>query len=146
MRRSGFSRFRNRTRRPGCQRGAEIVEFLITLPVILIVLAIFVDYGMVFCNQSILTDAVRSASLEAIHGGTDAEAQQAADQISQSLLARPSGDPLPVISVVRAGTDPGDAVTVTITYAMDFLLLPRFLSAYANINLSATAVMNMLPT
>lgn len=128
------------------QKGAEIVEFLITLPVVLIVLAIIVDFGIAFCDQAILSNATRSAVLEVIRGGTDAEAQQAANQISQSMISRPSSDPFPTVIVQRAGANPGDQIRVTINYTYNFFVLPAFLSAVTNLNLSATAVMNMLPT
>ena len=48
----------------GCvrQEGAEIVEFLVTLPVVLIVLAIVFDFGAIFADQIILTNAARSGT------------------------------------------------------------------------------------
>ena len=44
----------------------------------------------------------------------------------------------------RAGTNPGDAVTVTITHTYNFVVLPAFLDGISDINLSATTVMNMM--
>ena len=127
------------------QSGAEIVEFLVTLPVVLIVVGIVFDFGMAISDQSILTHATRASAREVIRGATDADAQQTADQITQSLLSRSAGDPLPAISVNRTGTDPGDPATVTINHNYVFLFLPGFLDEIANINLSATITMNMLP-
>ena len=127
------------------QSGAEIVEFLITLPVILIVVAIVVDFGVAISDQSILTHATRASVREVIRGRTDAEAQQTADEITQSLLSRSAGDPLPSITVNRTGPDPGDPATVTINHNYVFFILPGFLSGVADINLSATTTMNMMP-
>jgi hypothetical protein len=147
-----------RVKGPQHQGGAEVVEFLITLPVILIVLAIFVDFGFAYWEQAILTHASRAAALEVIRGGSDAEAQQASDRficrdttLNDShlmLYPYPPCDPehLPRITVVRSGSDPGDQVRVSVSYDFHFLLLPSFLSSFTNINLTATAVMNMLPT
>ena len=127
------------------QSGAEIVEFLVTLPVILIVVGIVIDFGVAISDQSILTHATRASAREVIRGASDAEAQQAADQITQSLLSHPAGDPLPVITVNRAGPNPGDPATIAINHNYGLFILPGFLSGIANINLTATTTMNMLP-
>ncbi|MEJ2424351.1 MAG: TadE/TadG family type IV pilus assembly protein [Candidatus Thiodiazotropha sp.] len=129
----------------GFQRGAEIVEFLVTLPVILIVLAIVFDFGVALSDQSILTNATRAAAREVIQGASDLQAQQAANQITQSLLSRAAADPLPTVTVNRTGLNPGDPVSVSITHEFAFFILPSFLADVTNINLGATTVMNMLP-
>lgn len=127
------------------QTGAEIVEFLITLPVILIVLAIIFDFGVALSDKAILTNATRAAAREVIQGAGDAQAQLAADRITESLLSRSAADPLPALTVNRTGTAPGDPVSVSITHEFGFFLLPRFAGAIADIDLSATTVMNMMP-
>jgi Flp pilus assembly protein TadG len=131
--------------RIGYQAGAEIVEFLITLPVILIVLAIIVDFGVAFSDQTILTNATRAAVREVVQGASDAQAQQIADQITTSLISHSATDPMPLVSVNRIGTNPGDRVSVSITHEFDFFLLPHFLGAITDIDLTATSVMRMLP-
>ena len=135
---------------PARQRGAEIVEFIITLPVVLIVLAIIFDFGAALSDQAILTTATRASAIEVIRGATDAEAQQAADRVTQHLLSLETGDPLPTVNVVpdeltRAGADPGNQITVTINHVYNYYLIPAFLAGFASLNLSATTVMNMLP-
>lgn len=130
--------------RIGYQTGAEIVEFLITLPVILIILAIIVDFGVAFSDQTILANATRAAVREVVQGASDAQAQQMADQITPTLLSHAPPDPLPQVSVNRTGTDPGDMVSVTITHEFDFFLLPHFLGAITDIDLTATSAMRML--
>lgn len=127
------------------QKGAEIVEFLVTLPVVLIVLAMIFDFGVAFSDQSILTQATRAAARQVIRGATDAEAQQAADQVTLSILSRAPADPLPTLSVTRTGVTPGDPATISIVHNYGFFLLPGFLAGITNINLSARTVMNMMP-
>jgi Flp pilus assembly protein TadG len=131
--------------RIGNQTGAEIVEFLITLPVILIVLAIIIDFGVAYTDQTILTNATRAAVREVVQGASDAQAQQMADQTTQSLISHDPADPLPAVTVNRAGTNPGDAVSVSISHQFDFFLLPHFLGAITDINLTATSAMRMTP-
>jgi hypothetical protein len=139
LRRGGMSnRFRYQT-------GAEIIEFLITLPVILIVVAIVVDFGVALSDRTILTCATRAAVREVIQGASDAQAQQIADRITPSLLSHSPPDPLPAIVVTRMGAEPGDTVSVSLTHQFDFFFLPHFLGSMTNINLTATTVMRMMP-
>jgi Flp pilus assembly protein TadG len=133
---------RNRIR---YQTGAEIVEFLITLPVILIVLAIIVDFGVAFSDQTILANATRAAVREVVQGASDAQAQQMADQTTTSLLSHAPSGQLPEITVNRTGTNPGDMASVAITHQFDFFLLPHFLGEITDINLTATSAMRMMP-
>jgi len=126
------------------QKGAEIVEFLLTLPVILIVLAILFDFGALFSDQIILTNAARAAAREVINGASDVEAQQASDRITLSLISDGMSVP-PTVTVVRAGPNPGDQVTVTVDHVFTFFLLPSIASTAADINLASTVRMNMLP-
>lgn len=131
----------------GCrhQRGVEIVEFLITLPFILIVLAIIFDFGVALSDRAILTNASRAAAREVIQGTGDAQAQLAADRITQSLLSRTAADPLPQLAINRTGTAPGDPVSVSISHEFGFFLLPHFIGGITDITLTATTVMNTMP-
>jgi Flp pilus assembly protein TadG len=131
--------------RIGYQTGAEIVEFLITLPVILIILAIIVDFGVAFTDQTILANATRAAVREVVQGASNDQAQQMADLTTQSLISHDPADPLPPVTVNMAGTNPGDAVSVSINHQFDFFLLPHFLGEITDIDLTATSVMRMLP-
>jgi Flp pilus assembly protein TadG len=127
------------------QRGAEIVEFAITLPVILIVFFIFVDFGIAFSDQAVIANASRAAAREAIRGSDNAAAYAAANAVLTSLSSWTGGGShtcdADKCTVVRAGTGPGDDVTVTITFPFHFLLL----SDRADLNIAGRAVMRMLP-
>jgi Flp pilus assembly protein TadG len=127
------------------QSGAEIVEFLITLPVILIIVAIIVDFGVALSDRTILTSATRAAVREVIQGASDAQAQQLADLTTPSLLSYTPPDPLPAIIVIPTVTEPGDTVSVSITHQFDFFLLPHFLGGMTNIDLTATTAMRTMP-
>jgi Flp pilus assembly protein TadG len=127
------------------QHGAEIVEFIITLPVVLIALGIMFDFGSLLSDQVLLTDAARAAAREAINGASSAEVQQASDQITQSMISADSAS-LPVVSVTCASSpcSPGDQMVATINHTYSFRLLPAFISSVADIDLVATARMNRL--
>ena len=123
------------------QRGAEIVEFLITLPVILLILAIFVDFGAALTDKLVLTDAARAATRVAIRGADDSAIQQAADRITANLL-RPAA--LPQAVITRGGNAAGAPITVSLTHTYRYLLLPNFLGGAAGLPLQASVRMNRL--
>jgi Flp pilus assembly protein TadG len=127
------------------QRGAEILEFIITLPVILTVLFMIVELGVGFMDQAVLVNASRAAAREVVRGKTDAQAREAAGRVFPSLVTWNSDASAPTVTIVRSGSSPGDDVTVTITYSYQFLLLPAFTSSAADLTLRARTVMRMLP-
>lgn len=139
VKRQGFSRRHYR------QNGAEIVEFLVTLPVIMLLLAIMFDLGSMFSEQIILTNAARAAAREVIGGASDVEAQTAADGITESLMGFDAANP-PSVLVSKANSDPGTQVTVTVSHTYTFQLLPGFFAQAATFDLTATVRMRMLPT
>ena len=127
------------------QRGAELVEFILTLPLILAVAFIMIEFAVALTDQTVLTSASRAAAREAIQGG-DAGAAAAAvfpSMISWSDVSSTAPTVLPPVRDPACGAapDPGCEVTVTITYDFDFLLLPAFLSKALDIDLTARTVM-----
>jgi Flp pilus assembly protein TadG len=127
------------------QTGAETVEFLITLPIILLVFAIIFDFGVALTDQTILTNATRAAAREVIQGANNLEAQQVADQITPFLISRLPADPLPSLVVTQAGTNFGDPINVSISHQFNYFLLPSFIAGFTDIELTATTVMHNLP-
>ena len=127
------------------QQGAEIVEFVITLPVILIVVAMMFDLGALFSDRIILTDAVRAAAREVVAGSDSNQIQQAADRVTQSMISADPSD-LPDVDVTcDSGCAPGTLVTVSVDHTYTLFLLPKLASSAADINLTATVRMNVLP-
>jgi Flp pilus assembly protein TadG len=127
------------------QRGAEILEFVITLPAILTVFFLIVELGVGFVDQAVLVNASRAAAREVIRGRTDTQAREAAEQVLASLISWDPEAPAPTVNVMRSGANAGDEVAVTVTYTYQFLLLPAFASTAADLTLSARTVMRMLP-
>jgi Flp pilus assembly protein TadG len=56
------------------ERGAALVEFALTLPLLLVVIAGIVDFGFVFQRQEVITNAVREGARLAVLPGYDATA------------------------------------------------------------------------
>lgn len=45
-----------------CQKGGAFVEFLVVLPLLLMLMAAFVDFGIMFYNKQVLTNASREGA------------------------------------------------------------------------------------
>jgi hypothetical protein len=135
------------------QRGAEIVELVITLPLMLVIALIFIELAIALSDQAALTNAARAAAREVIRGATDEQAEDAAELVYPSLISWSQEDNPPTVSVdpamaVRdtdADGEPdnveGREITVTIDYDFDLLLLPAFLSDLVDFDLRGRSVM-----
>ena len=127
----------NQRRKGRRQRGAELVEFAVTLPTILIIAFIMIEFAVALNNQAVLTNASRAAALAEIRGG-DGEA--AAQQVYTALInwfggAPPPDDPPQIVRGAGCGAapDPGCAITVTVTQDFSFQLLPDFLGRFVGL-------------
>lgn len=116
------------------QGGAQILEFALLLPFLLMILFLIIDFGFLVYNQAILTNASRegarrAAMLTATPWSTAAIKTVACNFAKTSLIstrkgthdATCTGTADPVITVINPnGNIPpqfGDPVTVQITYA-----------------------------
>jgi Flp pilus assembly protein TadG len=74
------------------QRGADIVEFIITLPIMMIVFFVILGLGVVVCDWAIVASASRAATREAIRTpsspspSSNAPVWDAADAVLRSLI------------------------------------------------------------
>ena len=101
--------------RAGDDRGAELVELAIVLPILLLVFAAILDFGFLFQRYEVLTNAAREgARLAALPGYTE-------DQVRarvQSYLTASGLDETPQISVTPGTETIGEPVTGTVTISL----------------------------
>ncbi len=130
------------------QRAQSLVEFAITLPVLMLLLLVASDFGRVFLGWVNLNNAARVAANYAAQNptawGTPGDAAALAEyqrEISAETgginCTMPSPAPAPTFA---SGTDVGDPATVSLS--CDFTLLTPFLSQLMGgpIHLTATSV------
>lgn len=151
---------------PKRQRGGESIEFaLFTLPVLVLVLVTFVEFGFAFADRGVIVDASRAAAREAINGSTNAEICAAAEQVLQSAGAWGSNSRYSCQGACGNGfacdidpsdpfttTVPGDPITITLTFPFQFRILPplseirilSFLPDLTNVSLSGETVMRRI--
>jgi hypothetical protein len=141
------------------QHGAELVEFMIILPVILVVAFMLFELGGGFVNKAVLANASRAAAREVIRGATPDEASQVAKAAWESRLSAFSDDPSvpPEVIVCPPSSDPKCTIDTTVcpsapyppgcerevivTQDFEFFFLPYFLSDLVDIELTARTVM-----
>jgi len=132
------------------QRGAELIEFALTFPILLLIALGLVDFGFMFQQYEVLTNAAREGARIAVlpdYSSADAEAR--VDQyISSSFL---SGDGTVTTAVTPGTVDIGGVTmstrTVTVTYPHEYLFLGGiagyFGSTFGTQTLTASSTMRV---
>lgn len=122
-------------------RGAEMVEFAIIVPVLLMLVLGIIEFGFLLHEQATLAGAAREGAREmAIHNNVG-DAQDAVIGAVDPLVVLTADN----VTIAPATCSPGESVTVTVSYAHDSLTgILAFLdgdSAGAAINLTGVGVM-----
>ena len=112
-------------RRVRAERGAELIEFALVFPLLLAMVLGIIDFGFLFRNYEVLTNAAREGARIAILPGYDAADVTA--RVTQYLtaggLTSTPGVPTPTTSAVNVG---GVCITLTrvdVTYPHTFLFV-----------------------
>ena len=143
----------------GNEQGGALVEFAIVMPLLMLILGGIIDFGALYYNKQILTNASREGARAGVVRQLDANGNKIIIQESDiqttveiycnnhGLLEFGESTP-PTVSASNISTMayPGD-LTVTVTYTQTFLL-SSLLNLFGGdigptINLSATTVMKM---
>jgi Flp pilus assembly protein TadG len=141
-------------RRWHSERGAELIEFAIVMPILLFIIAGIVDFGMMFRTFEVVTNAAREgARVGVLPGYEDADvamrvnAYLTAAGLNTVVQACPvSPDRVCVTDVpvaTGAGTFTAKSVVVRYVYNSGILggFSPMFGGTFGAVNLNAVAVM-----
>ena len=119
-----FIRLRQLLRRSRGQEGAAAVEFAIVLPILLIILAGFFDFGWLFFWQHSVTNASRAGARYAVQaklvGGI---ATPYTDDEITTFVKHNFGADLGVAVDRTGGTTPGSPRSVTVTKTMEWFFM-----------------------
>jgi len=135
-------------KRTKCQKGAAAVEFAIIAPLLFVLVFGIIEFSVLFFDKQVITNASREGARYGILWGptrlTDSDIETRVNTYSLDHLITFGASNTPVTSVTRSGSNPGDALTVTVTYNYDFLFIPNFIPAIPRTKtLSAVTVMRM---
>ena len=143
------------------QKGAAVVEFAVILPLLLLIVFGIVEFGFIFYNQAILTNASREGARKAIVFRTDGDdnriysGTEIEDAVNQYLytdfpantnlrLVTFGADNLVIDPSAADGNvsiSQGEYILVTVQYDYNFLLLPSFAGLPESITLTGKTSM-----
>ncbi len=132
-----------------CQKGAAAVEFALIAPLLFTIIFGIIEFGLLFYDKQVITNASREGARYGILWNptrpTDQQIMDRVETFTLNKLVTFGATDQPITTTIE-GVDgePGDDLTVTVTYVYDFLLLPNFISALSDITtLRAVTVMRL---
>lgn len=128
------------------QKGVALVEFSITLPLLLLLLFGFIEFGIMLYNKQVITNASREGARAAINPlpilTPDEVVNVVENYCDQNLIRFGNVTPISVTPPDENRVFP-QAITITVTWNYGFLV-PSIIGLGPTINLSAQTTMNMM--
>ncbi len=140
-----------RRRRGSDDSGAELIEFALVLPILLLVVAAIMDFGFLFQRYEVVTNAAREGARVAVLPGYGLPQVQARVQSYLTASGLTAAAP-PATMVIGAQALPGGLVvstaTVTVQYPSQFAFIGPIAAmiggtGWGTITLQATSVMRV---
>ena len=124
-------------------RGVAAVEFAICLPILLLLVFGLIEFGLMFYNKQVMTNASREGVRAGIVTGTGtADIIQIVENYCDNNLINLNGaNELQTGSVTVSGPDVNNDLTVSVHY--DYNLLGAGILGFSQITLSAQTTMRM---
>jgi Flp pilus assembly protein TadG len=140
-----------------CRKGAAAVEFAIVAPLLFTIMFGIIEFGLLFFDKAIVTNASREGARYGILFYPDRPVTTQAEahsEIEARVLSYTANHlvtfgvaAVPVVTTSWSDGWPGssgDYLTVTVTYPYDFLLLPNFITSLSNVStLTARTIMRL---
>ncbi len=122
------------------KRGQAVVETALVLPIVVLILMGIVDFGIMFNNYIVLSNASRECARKAAVGGTDTDIVSLANDLTNTM---DSGKRSITIYPPESYRKKGEQVTITVEY--DNVLITPVISAILNksVHLKAKTVMRV---
>jgi Flp pilus assembly protein TadG len=140
----------NTTHRLRSERGAELIEFALVLPLLLFIIMGLIDFGFLFQRFEVVTNAAREGARMAVLPGyatADVEAR-VQNYVSSGGLATTSTNPSVAVTNVTIPTGGGPVMQgkqVVVTYTSSYLFLGPvagwFGGTFTSANLTGKAIM-----
>jgi Flp pilus assembly protein TadG len=113
---------RRRLSRLASESGAELIEFAITLPLLLLIGLGIIDFGLLFQRYEVITNAAREgARVAVLPGYANADVVVRVNQyLVASGLTRPHAPPVISQSTITLGLNCATVTSVTVTYPSSY--------------------------
>lgn len=117
------------------QKGTSAIEFAIILPLLVVFVFGIIEFGLLFYNKTMVTNASREAARAGIvyrdPAVTVVEMQSVVDSYCGARLVSFGGGSSPTTTVPSGEcANHGDELVVNVAYQYTFLLIPDFLTAF----------------
>jgi hypothetical protein len=131
------------------EKGAELIEMVVVLPLLLLVLFGIIDFGFMFQRYVVLTNAAMEGARVGMlpgYGTDDAEAR--AQQYAETGGV-PAGTVTPVatIETISDGSGDWDGMQVVISHFYNYQyigpIVSMFGGSFSSVNLTARAIMRL---
>ncbi|HJR59030.1 MAG TPA: TadE/TadG family type IV pilus assembly protein [Vicinamibacterales bacterium] len=136
----------------GNEKGAQLVEFALVLPLLLLVILGIAEFGFMFQRYEVLTNAAREGARIAVlpgYANQDVEARVAA-YLDAGRVPTTAGNPVVTVTTEPLVVPGGTTITmrrVTVTYTYTYMFLNAiagwFGAAYTTQQLSAVSEMRV---
>ena len=115
-----------------CERGAELVEFALVFPMLLLVIVGIMDFGLLFQRYEVLTAAAREGARVAILPGyTDADVQARVNAyLTAGGVTQPTTVSVGAPQTVTVGSQCISIRPVTVTYTHQYLFVGPIMSFF----------------
>jgi len=129
------------------ERGSVAVEFAFVLPILIILIAGAIEFGFALCNQQVLTNACREGARAGIVAKSPRVSNEEIENIVKNYLSNhlvsPGKDKKdPQIEIKYLSQNPGDDLSVEVSYQYNFLLMNSFIPKLPkSLTLTAQSVM-----
>lgn len=134
------------------EAGAELVEFALVLPLLLLVLGGIVDFGMLLQRQQVVTNAAREGARLAAVGYSQPDVQSRVTTFVRQGVNDPAAAPLATVVCALVDGEPCWGRQVTVTLDERFFVLGPFVfiaggagGSFDRITLSAVSMMRVEP-
>ena len=133
------------------QRGQAIVEFALTLPILLILLLGIIEFSLLLYDKAVLTNASREGARVGIVSQDRSDLAPINTRITNAVNNY-CGNHLISFGSTNVTTTPswpgtrsfGNPLTVTVSYSYKWLLIPNFVAGSgSDLSLGAVTVMNL---
>ena len=140
----------NTTHRLRSERGAELIEFALVLPLLMFIILGLVDFGFLFQRFEVVTNAAREGARMAVLPGyaTADVTARVKNYVSTGGLTTTATNPSVVVTNVAIPTGGGPVMQgkkVVVTYVSSYLFLGPlagwFGGSFTTTNLTGTAIM-----
>ena len=107
------------------QKGVASVEFAVVLPLLMLLICGTIEFGVLFYNKQVVTNASREAVRAGIAGADNATIQQiASDYCGNRLIGLKHAIPSALVSVAVTSPDTQNDLTVSVSLNYDLLFAP----------------------